>query len=220
MSSRLSGSAGSVRTRGAQAPVPPGRALGWSSPSAPGCRSSRATSTETSRHAAPKLGCGRFRPTRPGAPARPRWSPSTCTPPGRHAGPATQPDRIHDDGLQRGQLGGDPDDPEAPRRADARRASRGFDAVLGRSEDHPESECASDLGGAEGTRTPDPLVANEVRYQLRYSPWWRRTRLPNASGAGCRDRRLHNQGTSRRCAPGTGQSLTARRSRIASSSAA
>ena len=25
-------------------------------------------------------------------------------------------------------------------------------------------------GGAEGTRTPDPLVANEVRYQLRYSP--------------------------------------------------
>jgi hypothetical protein len=26
------------------------------------------------------------------------------------------------------------------------------------------------LGGAEGTRTPDPLVANEVRYQLRHSP--------------------------------------------------
>ena len=26
------------------------------------------------------------------------------------------------------------------------------------------------LGGAEGIRTPDPLVANEVRYQLRYSP--------------------------------------------------
>src|SRR5258705_6125532 len=25
--------------------------------------------------------------------------------------------------------------------------------------------------GAEGTRTPDPLDANEVRYQLRYSPW-------------------------------------------------
>jgi hypothetical protein len=25
-------------------------------------------------------------------------------------------------------------------------------------------------GGAEGTRTPDPLVANEVRYQLRHSP--------------------------------------------------
>jgi hypothetical protein len=24
--------------------------------------------------------------------------------------------------------------------------------------------------GAEGTRTPDPLVANEVRYQLRHSP--------------------------------------------------
>ncbi len=26
-------------------------------------------------------------------------------------------------------------------------------------------------GGAEGIRTPDPLDANEVRYQLRYSPW-------------------------------------------------
>ena len=26
------------------------------------------------------------------------------------------------------------------------------------------------LGGAEGIRTPDPLDANEVRYQLRYSP--------------------------------------------------
>ena len=24
--------------------------------------------------------------------------------------------------------------------------------------------------GAEGIRTPDPLIANEVRYQLRYSP--------------------------------------------------
>jgi hypothetical protein len=26
-------------------------------------------------------------------------------------------------------------------------------------------------GGAEGIRTPDPLIANEVRYQLRHSPW-------------------------------------------------
>jgi hypothetical protein len=25
-------------------------------------------------------------------------------------------------------------------------------------------------GGAEGTRTPDPLHAMEVRYQLRHSP--------------------------------------------------
>ena len=32
-------------------------------------------------------------------------------------------------------------------------------------------------GGAEGTRTPDPLVANEVRYQLRHSPK-ARSRLP------------------------------------------
>jgi hypothetical protein len=37
----------------------------------------------------------------------------------------------------------------------------------------PDRERASDLlfcRGAEGTRTPDPLVANEVRYQLRHSP--------------------------------------------------
>jgi hypothetical protein len=26
------------------------------------------------------------------------------------------------------------------------------------------------LGGAEGTRTPDPLHAMQVRYQLRHSP--------------------------------------------------
>jgi hypothetical protein len=28
------------------------------------------------------------------------------------------------------------------------------------------------FGGAEGIRTPDPLHAMEVRYQLRYSPAW------------------------------------------------
>ena len=27
-----------------------------------------------------------------------------------------------------------------------------------------------DIGGAKGTRTPDLLVANETRYQLRHSP--------------------------------------------------
>ena len=32
------------------------------------------------------------------------------------------------------------------------------------------SQVKAYLCGAEGTRTPDPLVANEVRYQLRYSP--------------------------------------------------
>jgi hypothetical protein len=26
-------------------------------------------------------------------------------------------------------------------------------------------------GGAEGIRTPDLLIANETRYQLRHSPW-------------------------------------------------
>ena len=34
----------------------------------------------------------------------------------------------------------------------------------------PDGEPALDLGGAEGIRTPDPLQAMEVRYQLRYSP--------------------------------------------------
>jgi hypothetical protein len=29
---------------------------------------------------------------------------------------------------------------------------------------------AGRFGGAEGTRTPDPLIANEMRYQLRHSP--------------------------------------------------
>src|SRR4051795_3487452 len=29
-----------------------------------------------------------------------------------------------------------------------------------------------DMGGAEGTRTPDPLLAKQVRYQLRHSPGW------------------------------------------------
>src|SRR5947209_1472600 len=28
----------------------------------------------------------------------------------------------------------------------------------------------SPMGGAEGTRTPDPLLAKQVRYQLRHSP--------------------------------------------------
>ena len=33
-----------------------------------------------------------------------------------------------------------------------------------------DSTCCGVTSGAEGTRTPDPLDANEVRYQLRYSP--------------------------------------------------
>src|SRR5262245_5173677 len=35
------------------------------------------------------------------------------------------------------------------------------------------------VGGAEGTRTPDPLIANEMRYQLRHSPM----RRPDGGGA-------------------------------------
>ena len=46
-----------------------------------------------------------------------------------------------------------------------------------RPHDDDEGPCAlaqgpSSWGGAEGIRTPDPLHAMEVRYQLRYSPEW------------------------------------------------
>jgi hypothetical protein len=37
-----------------------------------------------------------------------------------------------------------------------------------------------DGGGAEGTRTPDPLIANEVLSQLSYSPVPRRARSREA----------------------------------------
>ena len=37
------------------------------------------------------------------------------------------------------------------------------------------------LGGAEGTRTPDPLHAMQVRYQLRHSPEFSLLRHPSAS---------------------------------------
>ena len=30
-------------------------------------------------------------------------------------------------------------------------------------------------GGAKGTRTPNPLLAKQVRYQLRHGPWRRRS---------------------------------------------
>ena len=34
----------------------------------------------------------------------------------------------------------------------------------------PNNARKTNFGGAEGTRTPDPLHAMEVRYQLRHSP--------------------------------------------------
>jgi hypothetical protein len=39
-----------------------------------------------------------------------------------------------------------------------------------------------EFGGAEGTRTPDPLHAMQMRYQLRHSP--RTCRLPRSSRDG------------------------------------
>src|SRR5215218_728359 len=40
-----------------------------------------------------------------------------------------------------------------------------------------DEESPTQMGGAEGTRTPDPHTASVVRYQLRHSP------LPARSGA-------------------------------------
>ena len=49
---------------------------------------------------------------------------------------------------------------------------------------HPELEGRTcEMGGAEGTRTPDPLIANEVRYQLRHSPL-RRARVVRREAKG------------------------------------
>ena len=49
-------------------------------------------------------------------------------------------------------------------------------------------------GGAEGTRTPDPLIANEMRYQLRHSPMRRLTDLDQHGDA----KRKASTGGSRR----------------------
>jgi hypothetical protein len=37
-------------------------------------------------------------------------------------------------------------------------------------DDRYQALCLIRVGGAEGTRTPDPLTASQVRYQLRHSP--------------------------------------------------
>ncbi len=37
-------------------------------------------------------------------------------------------------------------------------------------EDRPLYQNERPFGGARGTRTPDPLLAKQMRYQLRYSP--------------------------------------------------
>ena len=47
------------------------------------------------------------------------------------------------------------------------------------------------LGGAEGIRTPDPLHAMEVRYQLRYSPSHPRHGCADPKGAGFEGPRQH-----------------------------
>src|SRR6478752_3916040 len=58
-------------------------------------------------------------------------------------------------------------------------------------------------GGAKGTRTPNPLLAKQVRYQLRHGPWVashasRPGRQPTVPGAGGDDghdeQRLEHRG--------------------------
>ena len=52
----------------------------------------------------------------------------------------------------------------APSRALAARRRRGH------KKNPPQSNCERILGGANGTRTRNPLLAKQVRYQLRHSP--------------------------------------------------
>ena len=40
----------------------------------------------------------------------------------------------------------------------------------GHKKNPPQSNCERILGGANGTRTRNPLLAKQVRYQLRHSP--------------------------------------------------
>jgi hypothetical protein len=49
-----------------------------------------------------------------------------------------------------------------------------FAAVLAKIELYQSSKNPSELGGAKGTRTPDPLLAKQVLFQLSYSPARRR----------------------------------------------
>ena len=51
-----------------------------------------------------------------------------------------------------------------PSRALAARRRRGH------KKNPPQSNCERILGGANGTRTRNPLLAKQVRYQLRHSP--------------------------------------------------
>ncbi len=60
------------------------------------------------------------------------------------------------------------------------------------------------LGGAEGTRTPDPHTASVVRYQLRHSP----KRVPHRADAAERTRSLHGRQPRRAQRRDSGQSDT------------
>jgi hypothetical protein len=50
-----------------------------------------------------------------------------------------------------------------------------FRAVRVRQTTISRSRYGVDLGGARGTRTPDPLLAKQVLFQLSYSPELRRS---------------------------------------------
>ena len=71
-----------------------------------------------------------------------------------------------------------PSPTRGPTGVDMRRAPRNREALrpgtLGRTEPRQHCSChrfsSGHHGGAKGIRTPDLLIANETRYQLRYSP--------------------------------------------------
>ena len=59
----------------------------------------------------------------------------------------------------------------------------------------------ANAGGAKGTRTPNPLLAKQVRYQLRHGPGWPRSHPPKAA-------RPTHDGTSSRLAGTTAENFT------------
>jgi len=89
--------------------------------------------------------------------------PSRCAVPIPTAKPTTAPEGVQPSGLRQ--------DRDQRR---ARRRTRPAESPSAGSRHGPSSN--TNACGAEGIRTPDPLHAMEVRYQLRHSPWAMRNR--------------------------------------------